>query len=74
MVGGATDNTISNSQNSVSLGADAEGKRYFVAVGWDPTTAAEIEAGIQSRTVETEDFREGVAALLEKREPEFKGR
>jgi hypothetical protein len=37
-VGGATDDTRSDSQNSVSLGADAEGKRYAVAVGWEPTT------------------------------------
>jgi hypothetical protein len=37
-VGGATDDTRSDSQNSVSLGTDAEGKRYSVAVGWEPNT------------------------------------
>lgn len=41
---------------------------------WDPPTAARYEAHAQSRTFETEDFREGVAAMLEKRTPEFKGR
>jgi enoyl-CoA hydratase/carnithine racemase len=43
-------------------------------VDWDPRTAAEAEAAAQSRTIETEDHREGVTALLEKRPPEFKGR
>lgn len=41
---------------------------------WDPPTAARYEAHAQSRTFETEDFREGVAAMLEKRTPRFKGR
>lgn len=43
-------------------------------IGWDPRSAAEMEAHCQSRTIETEDAREGITALLEKREPVFKGR
>ena len=42
--------------------------------GWDPVSAAEGEAHAQSRTFETEDSKEGVAALLEKRAPVFKDR
>jgi enoyl-CoA hydratase/carnithine racemase len=41
---------------------------------WDPVEAARFEAHVQSRSFETEDHREGVAALLEKREPVFRGR
>jgi enoyl-CoA hydratase/carnithine racemase len=41
---------------------------------WDPRSAAEIEAHCQSRTVEMEDAKEGITALLEKREPVFRGR
>jgi enoyl-CoA hydratase/carnithine racemase len=46
----------------------------YAGVGWDPRQAARQEALYQSRTQETQDFREGVAALLGKREPEFEGR
>jgi enoyl-CoA hydratase len=41
---------------------------------WDPVRAARYEAHVQSRSIETEDHREGVAALLEKRDPVFRGR
>ncbi len=39
---------------------------------WDPVRAARAEAHAQSRTLETEDSREGIRALLEKRPPDFK--
>ena len=42
--------------------------------GWDPRTAARGEAFAQAATMRSEDGREGVRALLEKREPRFTGR
>ena len=41
---------------------------------WQPRLAAEYEAGLQSRTLATEDHAEGAAALLQKRDPVFRGR
>jgi enoyl-CoA hydratase len=49
-------------------------RSIYRGLGWDPREAARAEAHEQSRTLETEDFREGVAALLAKRPPIFKGR
>ncbi len=43
-------------------------------LGWDARGAAYREAFAQALTVETEDSREGVRALLEKRDPRFEGR
>ena len=41
---------------------------------WSPAKAAEHEAHVQSRSMETEDFREGISALLSRREPKFVGK
>jgi enoyl-CoA hydratase len=49
-------------------------RSIYQGLGWNPSEHARLEAHVQSRTMETEDFREGVAALLEKREPSFRGR
>ena len=49
-------------------------RSIYRGVEWDPRTAAELEAHAQSRTLETEDSKEGIKALLEKRPPIFQGR
>lgn len=49
-------------------------RSIYEGLGWDPRNAARREAHVQSRTFETEDSREGIAALLAKRPPKFQGR
>lgn len=46
----------------------------YDGLDWNPAKAAAQEAHIQSRSMETEDFREGIRALLSRSEPEFKGK
>jgi enoyl-CoA hydratase/carnithine racemase len=46
----------------------------YQGLDWNTLKAAEMEAHVQSRTFEMEDAQEGIAALLEKRVPNFQGR
>lgn len=48
-------------------------RSLYRGLDWDPKSAGEIEALLQSRTLEMADAKEGVAALLEKRTPRFGG-
>lgn len=49
-------------------------RSFYRGLGWDVRGAALDEAFAQAVTVQTADIREGVAALLQKRTPDFKGR
>jgi enoyl-CoA hydratase/carnithine racemase len=49
-------------------------RSIYQNLNWDPVRAARDEAHAQSRTLETEDSREGIRALLEKRTPDFHAR
>lgn len=49
-------------------------RSIYAGLDWDVAGAAYKEAFAQAATLETADAEEGMAALLEKREPEFRGR
>jgi len=49
-------------------------RSLYAGAGWDPRSAARAEAFAQAATMRSEDAREGIRALLEKREPRFTGR
>ena len=49
-------------------------RSFYEGLGWEVRAAAYREAMAQAITVDTEDAREGIAALLAKRAPEFRGR
>ena len=49
-------------------------RALYDSAGWDPRRAARTEAFAQAATMRTEDAREGIRALLEKREPRFTGK
>ena len=49
-------------------------RSLYQGLDWQPRQAALHEAFAQATTVATEDAQEGVAALLERREPVFRGR
>ncbi|MEK7793466.1 MAG: enoyl-CoA hydratase/isomerase family protein [Candidatus Hydrogenedentota bacterium] len=49
-------------------------RSFYQNLDWSPHTAAQHEADLQSRTLETQDYKEGTTALLEKRTPNFTGR
>jgi enoyl-CoA hydratase/carnithine racemase len=49
-------------------------KLFYENLDFNPRAAAMTEAVAQARTIDTDDAKEGMAALLEKRQPVFKGR
>jgi len=48
-------------------------RTLYQELDWQPRQAALREAFAQAVTIDTADAREGIAALLEKRDPSFKG-
>ena len=58
---------------SAPLAVRATKRALYQGLGWEVRRAAWREAFVQAETLQTADFAEGVAALLEKREPRFRG-
>lgn len=56
------------------LAVRAAKKLLRAGLGWDVRAAARAEAPVQADTLGSRDAREGMAALLEKRDPVFHGR
>jgi enoyl-CoA hydratase/carnithine racemase len=56
------------------LAVRATKRLLYAGLGWDPRGAGWREAFVQARMLDTDDAREGMAALLEKRDPVFAGR
>jgi enoyl-CoA hydratase/carnithine racemase len=48
-------------------------RSLYDGAGWDPRSAARAEAFAQAATMRTDDAKEGIRALLEKRQPRFTG-
>lgn len=48
-------------------------RSLYRGAGWEPRDAARLEAFSQAATMKMDDAREGIRALLEKREPVFTG-
>lgn len=49
-------------------------RSIYRSLEWNPTNAAEMESICQAQTFEMEDAKEGIQALLEKRDPVFTNR
>jgi enoyl-CoA hydratase/carnithine racemase len=58
----------------IITGAQAEDYGLMNYTDWNPIPAARHEAELQSRTIITDDFKEGSSAMMEKRTPEFHGK
>jgi enoyl-CoA hydratase/carnithine racemase len=49
-------------------------RTFYRGLDWDPRAGARAESSPQALTLATSDAAEGIAALLEKRQPKFSGR